>query len=392
MSFLDQTGLGTFWAKLKNYFVSKAEASAPVTGLTDILTPVNLVPNSNFMRGLAGASATMNIGTIPSGTSVAICDQWNFRVTQASLSNVIVTRTMSELNGSHSMRIQADVASIGSGDIYAGVLENARMLEPNGKSYTLYANYTNNSSSGINIGMIMNGSRTTVESNDHLAILRTANGSNRLNPLLQITGLSVGAHIDITLYDIYVYEGEFRNPPFTNSLDAQPANQFLLVDHSNFYIQRTLGTLNYVGRQRLLYLGKMSQRSTWFEGILHKSWSSEYWLAYYFKIIIYSGTITSTSASAITTMRPVFEFKSIGKASDATEKVPSAQLTYDSDLNLYLSLTTNTKLNSNFLLVPITWINFYNPVSSVPFYNINALENGVNTTDTVLKSVDTTAM
>jgi hypothetical protein len=105
---------------------------------------------------------------------------------------------------------------------------------------------------------------------------------------------------------------------------------------------------------------------------------------------MYSGTVSSASSTSV--LRPVFEFKSIGKASDATEKVPSAQLTYDSDLNLYLSLTTNTKLNSNFALVTINWINSYGPVSSVPFYNINALENGVNTTDTVLKSVDTTAM
>ena len=52
---------------------------------------------------------------------------------------------------------------------------------------------------------------------------------------IEINNVSANDNIDITCSDVAVYEGEFKNPPVTTSLDISLSKQFALADHSNLY-------------------------------------------------------------------------------------------------------------------------------------------------------------
>ena len=101
---------------LESSYVPLSATQAPVTGLTDILTPVNLLPNSDFSRS-GGYAATQTFETL--NANVNINRDFIFQVANTTLSNVTITVS------TNSVRIQATVTAIGSsGDVYLS-LRNA---------------------------------------------------------------------------------------------------------------------------------------------------------------------------------------------------------------------------------------------------------------------------
>ena len=71
MGFLDATGLGTFWGKLKNYFIPKTSFQGPVSeDLKDIIVPINLWKNSEFinMSIERGLDFTLNFDVVDGTT------------------------------------------------------------------------------------------------------------------------------------------------------------------------------------------------------------------------------------------------------------------------------------------------------------------------------------
>ena len=80
--------------------------------------------------------------------------------------------------------------------------------------------------------------RNTSESKDSCQILMATNQTNAIGLVYQMamrhTAIGEVLPFDITLYDFYVYEGAFTNPPITSSLDTKPRPLFLKSDLSNF--------------------------------------------------------------------------------------------------------------------------------------------------------------
>ena len=235
MSFLDATGLGTFWGKLKNYFVSKEEATAPVTGLTDILTPVNLLPNSDFSRS-GGYSSTMTWESVllGNGRDYFFTNECLFRAYGTSLTNLTVTRAV------NSLRFQATGTQITAIGIGQGFYCKAN------KIYTLIGKYAGTFNGTARIAM--SGSPEIIyysEDGTVAVFYYTTNYTTRISLYLDAPGTG---DIDITWSDIALYEGEFKNPPFTTSLDVKPSNQFLLNQNSQtfYYLNQGVPSQSYI--------------------------------------------------------------------------------------------------------------------------------------------------
>ena len=199
---------------------------APVTGLTDILTPVNLLPNSDFSR--SGGYPATQTWEEHSETADYITSDWKFRSVGASLTNVTITRI------TNSIRFQATSSSSVTA-IYAAF-----------RSFTFEANkkYT---MTGKMVGTAANGTmRIAVDASPNViyfsedgttAVIYFTTTQTR-NVIFFIDAPGAG-NIDITCSDVAVYEGEFQNPPVTTSLDVKPGNQFALSNGSNIHIGST---------------------------------------------------------------------------------------------------------------------------------------------------------
>lgn len=230
MSFLDQTGLGTFWAKLKNYFVHKVDTEAPVTGLTDILTPVNLMPNSDFSRSgniaspiTIGQSSELVQQTIAHGVSII----FQFGTT-GRFSNVTVTRSSNNIT----------VSGTASGAQYFYFLCGTPIAKEMNKVFTIGAkitsatNITSVNSQGTNIGSktyIYKKFLTDNELGNTVSVFSTLASQGAYSPCV----IDVGdGEFSVTISGFFLYEGEFKDPPLKESLDAWNNKQFPLISDS----------------------------------------------------------------------------------------------------------------------------------------------------------------
>ena len=237
MSFLDATGLGTFWSKLKNYFVPKTNFEAPVTGLSDILTPVNLLPNSDFSRS-GGYPATQTITNLTGTNTAYIASNLAINLAGRGRFDGTVTKSV------NSVRITGTLTTTNTVGHTIG-LYYVNLIKSSNTFYTAAATIIdyNNNSGGVSLYSI--GSSSAVYDTQgkdgqtyHPVFIRKT--SNPLTvtsyyPYIFYPGQETGTtiNVDIEFKDMRLYEGEFKNPPYTTSLDVKPSNQFMLSDRSN---------------------------------------------------------------------------------------------------------------------------------------------------------------
>ena len=120
MSFLDATGLGTFWGKLKNYFVPKTAFQNPVSeDLMDMIVPENLVPDSLFSnlntsimtitdKTYDNLTATQNVNI-----SKTALYEWYLTVHHISISETTVSKSGDGLSVSFKLNEIGDNALVG---------------------------------------------------------------------------------------------------------------------------------------------------------------------------------------------------------------------------------------------------------------------------------------
>lgn len=373
MSFLDATGLGTFWAKLKNYFLKKSDTEAPVTGLTDILTPVNLLPNSDFSRS-GGYADTMTINKLTSGQNAIIADKWFLHAFGATFENITVTRSYNKIT------LQFTQTSGTAGDNALGLCQPAIKTPSYFKTLTCKtSNYTNVSRVKTYIGgtsqqvLIVIPNCTT--GNEHVSMAISKNeGSGSYFEAADVYCQVLNTPVSIDISDCALYMGQFKNPPIVPSFDVNPLNQFLLTDYSNFdpIVLGSQGTTATAGRYRILNLGRLSNRTAHYKFTLIKGFSTYIHIMYPVELYYVADTSLS-DLSQTGKYNAMLKCNMVRASTSYSNRISHFSITCDTTTNtLYLNIHISYPLGGNLRLYP----------DMAGEDIINAWDGTVNTTDT----------
>ena len=236
MSFLDATGLGTFWGKLKNYFVPKSDTEAPVTGLTDMLTPVNLSTNSNFSRS-NGMPITTTFETL--GTTNVAEHKIDYNHFASSYNGTFNNVTITRRNGKLTVTATPVTVTDSNNDVIL-IIYDYKTTILNKHTYTTCVKWSNASGSAYMADTLFGGSTTYTEiyhdirENDSVRVImvNTSNPDNNLeNVNTQVASIRfkpdmLNVEGSITIEATAMYEGSYKNPPFLNSPDVEIRNPF----------------------------------------------------------------------------------------------------------------------------------------------------------------------
>ena len=212
----------------KWFAVPLSATQAPVTGLTDILTPVNLLPNSDFSRS-GGYANSIHV----TASNTGIRDGFNCYIANAT-GDVSVTITTNNIN------ITGTITPTGTGAPYIGI----RGLYLLTGLFTLSASVRNNIQNfSYQCSTLVSAVVSTVTVIERTVPEITDTEFTRGYMICNGTGFSptfsfrigdavvdVPINVNFDIKNACAYEGEFRNPPYRSSLDVKSWNQFLLTD------------------------------------------------------------------------------------------------------------------------------------------------------------------
>ena len=201
-----------------------------VKGFTDILTPVNLIPNSDFLRG--GGLPTVVTRDTLNNASAQVAENI-FVVNTASgvsVSNLVVTRSGGNLN------IKAHITRSSLSNQVIALYSN-RPKSRYGQVYTNRCYLKDNSNNQIRPTIGFEAGTTTTfyqEYKDNVCVnVRTPGGDNTY-PLIRVYSDSTASEldIDIDVSEFASYEGAFCNPPYIKSLDSNPSTT-MFAEYNN---------------------------------------------------------------------------------------------------------------------------------------------------------------
>lgn len=382
MSFLDQTGLGTFWAKLKNYFVSKAEASTPVTGLTDILTPRNILNNSTLTRNYPSIKNPLTIDSITPGGSPDICPGWQLRVQNATLNNVTITRS------ENSIRIQGTATNASSNHVNVLLVSTINFITF-GKTYTIGSSENTCTATSFTFGAYLDGqiiyNRTSTINSDpspivHIKLSSGAPICPAMCSIYDINSNNPTGTIDITFKNVFAYEGSYKNPPYFRSLDTEKWNQFQIqgTTLSRWTWKPTAADIRY----RVFRILADWSQVYYAEFYIGKNWNSNTGGIY--KICLSFGGGSSSMLDPYAAIKCNMVSKIA--ASSTEVYIKKVCITKDPSTSyIYFSIVSNKAINDDFSIIPRIIINNSN-LSSFPFETFKV---ETNSTDTVLYETST---
>ena len=337
MSFLDQTGLGTFWAKLKSFFIPK-------------LAPINILRNAYKFEDLQNRTKT----------NITIDNNETYVIGSSTVGGIYVNCTVSA-TGSVTLsngEITLDFTTNSTPDTeYAIGIRMTRQPIVFNKTFTAHVKIKNTSSNILNprtsIGTTRSEITNTYSENEAIWVGHATAG----NVFTANVHVNPGSNrIQVTFYDMGVYEGEFADAiPHTIGLDA--SNIPLITDgdipqcsyNNNIFLYGTAAnTITNNARYKLFKLGK------WASGcygcghlIITKSFSNSTQEIYHIEYYVEAGTTKGQfygklSIQVITSKSSGYQFN-------------SASLVYDSsDEGVYLDVTmSGTKPSGTILINPV---------------------------------------
>lgn len=219
-------------------------------GSAVVTTPLNLLPNSTF----TGIDRTnkRHFDYIASGSAQPIISA-GFGIGMVTVYLSVNFGDLSNVNitvADGGIRIQGNARWTGASGKTCAVWIQIGYNIPNGKIMTVGCrskNRKNIITTAPNIANAHNvyyshpadaASYNTSEPKDSFRIMMATNQTSASGLVYQMymkhAAMGEVVPIDITLYDFYVYEGAFVNPPVTTSLDTKPRPLFLKSDLSNF--------------------------------------------------------------------------------------------------------------------------------------------------------------
>ena len=205
-----------------------------VKGFTDILTPINLVPNSNFSRG-GGYPSTITGSNLTSTTNVFLPIGYGIRLSQtyaSSIDSYTVTRATNSLNfnvnTTRGLRVH---------------FSGAKATLPSNTTYTLVAEFSTTTPIEYFYSRLLlldNGNGRTYDyysgpqnlGNNRYRVVCITRSDANANVYLNFDGGESGSttsvNINLTVHYIAAYKGSFVNPPTDiSSLDVDPSSQFI---------------------------------------------------------------------------------------------------------------------------------------------------------------------
>lgn len=207
---------------------------ALVRGMTDILTPVNLMPNSNFGRGYVEPTLpALNSNYQEIIYDPSITCMYSSGATAITL-NSITKRTeqltidftlASDTQGMMNFRMPFNVTTGKYYTVRYKVLDNVGNFSSKFKLNIFNGNTTNTVYKNVK----QEGNTYTLVA----VIVGENNGQIELRLSNANSGTLSNTHFNFTIHDVEVFEGCFCNPPDTDSLDVRVNGQFVLTDRKN---------------------------------------------------------------------------------------------------------------------------------------------------------------
>lgn len=218
MSFLDQTGLGTFWAKLKNYFVPKSDTDRPVSkNLINLVTPINLFDNTNFSR--SSLSSTVTAASLSHTQRIKIAEGWYLESLGGTWTDITVTIGTNAI-----VTVTGTLSSIDSGTTYIALqVEKYQIAIPSHQPLTFSYDITDMvnciaglSSSGTHSTIIqkLDGVRYTAVYSYSVSDSRNVRMGGEVPTDTAVTGTT----ISYKLCDPMYYKGSYEHPPYFRSI------------------------------------------------------------------------------------------------------------------------------------------------------------------------------
>lgn len=256
MSFLDATGLGTFWAKLKNYFVPTTSFHWPVSEeLTDLIVPENLVPNSLFSdketsiisiqnKSYNGLTTTSNTNISPTTYAAWYFVVHNIRISAATVSVV-----------SSSLSVTFTVEEIAESGSFVG-FKTVNLVAGSYSALTHGANLLSLSDNTLNFGPYNAETETTTYSTGGITEAgRVTKVSTAKFCGVGVKGFNsshVGKTITFSFKNPFFYRGGFKAPSFVESGDKTSTRRYAIpslfnVEHLWNRKVVTMGGSHYFG-------------------------------------------------------------------------------------------------------------------------------------------------
>jgi hypothetical protein len=198
-----------------------------VKGFTDILTPVNLVPNCDFSRGGGFWPSTFNVSTYTSQFNIR--DEWKLQTgIELNISNITITLNVNVVT----ISFHVDSATGNTNNSQVRLCTTSNIVKKD-HLYTCSCKYTVNTL-GLEVAPYTSGSsvnyyRSSYDGKSKVQIYRTVADTYLVLSCMIPTDV-VGKDIEITISDICLYEGMFCDPPYKVSLDSLPSTPFMIPE------------------------------------------------------------------------------------------------------------------------------------------------------------------
>ena len=326
-----------------------------VKGFTDIITPINIVPNSDFSRG--------DFGTLTAG-SYPIAEDWDLVVQSGcTLSNVVVKRETSAFTITGHTDVVPETATS------TFIFRNRTNATVWGGTFTFLHEVFEQTNIDTTDGAFNQGSTiihySAYNGNRHCTIKSYANVSGGKSAgLYAIVRQGVDFKLKAGAFAVYK-NSAFINPPFFKALDSDTHNNFMLQNFSNMY-NKPIYTITLDGGTsyhwyRLCKIYTVSNYNTasgihYIELLLYKNWSVGGGAIYFVKAAKVLPVAINNTARGY-----YLEAKMIKASTGNNDQFTKFRLAYDSNNELYIEGYFN-RYNTSYKNVAAVYIkdSFYN--------------------------------
>lgn len=349
-------------------------------GFTDLLQPINLLPDV-----LAGGGGYPLSGTFTASSGATFISK-DIQIRTYN-SNTTLTYTFSN----RTLRIQGTVTPSSTTIAFVGFRGSEGNNLPLNELSTGIVTWTNNSSSEVTYSLSnSSGGRVAYYTyqKDNTAInIGCQTVSSSFLGFAIFAPLNKTVTVDVTINNVAVYEGAYTNPPFCKSI-AQLSNEGLtgLLSNRNYSFKSLTSNTSSVDTAHRCRLFKIATSGTnnsfCYDFFLYKRITTTIHSACKVKCRMFTGVVASQYPPTI--YNYYLKAEGYKDASNSSQRIKSFQITYDSDLNIYLCVTLEYTANSAFSIYSLGGFCTSPGNTNKELEDLYVYDGSTNTTDTVL--------
>lgn len=359
-------------------------------GYTDLLQPVNLLPD--VLAGGGGYPLSQHYDSIGS-TRINISDKikvagyqttWKNVNIQFSNRNLTITLTVNSFTSQYPV-------------LMIEALDTNTSLVAIDKVFTIACK--GHAPDGCNLRTLKSNSIQYYDRHSNTEAVSIANFINSTSKAIQVgtfngpTTAKSGDTYTFTITDTVLYEGAYTNPPFCKSI-TQLNNEGLMdllkpLQKYSFehFLCPGLANVNNSRRYRLFKIGtKNSNRSFCYDFFIRKNLAVQIHSIAKVKIRWLTGAITEQYPP--TGYNYFLKAEGYKDTASSSTRMVSFQITYDSDLNVYLSVTVQNAAASSLSIFSLGGFSTSGSDNYISLQDCFVYDAQANTTDSVLYSTD----